>query len=69
MQEAFKKQKEENEEKWGLVMVTPQEVVEYTKKFGSENFSEKIDSKIDAYGFGVGYADGKKFDPTKRLEA
>lgn len=69
-QEAFEKQKKENEEKgWGLVMVMPQEVVEHVKDFRTENFNKNAGSKLDANAFGIGYTDGKKFDPTKRLEA
>ena len=70
VQEAFEKQQEENEEKgWGLVMVMPQEVVEHVKDFKTENFNKNAGSKLDANAFGIGYTDGKKFDPTKRLEA
>lgn len=69
VQEAFEKQKEENEEKgWGLVMVMPQEVVEHVKDFRTENFNKNAGSKLDVDAFGIGYTDGKKFDPTKRLE-
>lgn len=69
-QEAFEKQKKENEEKgWGLVMVMPQEVTEHIKDFKRENFNKNAGSKLDANAFGIGYTDGKKFDPTKRLEA
>ena len=69
-QEAFEKQKKENEEKgWGLVMITPQEVTEHAKDFKRENFNKNAGSKLDANAFGIGYTDGKKFDPTKRLEA
>ena len=70
VQETFEKQQEENEEKgWGLVMVIPQEVVEHVKDFKTENFNKNAGSKLDANAFGIGYTDGKKFDPTKRLEA
>lgn len=48
-------------------MVTPQEVTEHVKDFKRENFNKNVGSKLDANAFGIGYADGQKFDPTKRL--
>lgn len=44
-------------------------IVEHVKDFKTENFNKNAGSKLDANAFGIGYTDGKKFDPTKRLEA
>lgn len=66
---AFEKQAEENAEQgWGLVMVMPQEVEEYTQHFRQEKFDKHIEERVRGDGFVEGYEDGQNFDPTKRLQ-
>lgn len=66
---AFEKQQEEKAEQgWGLVMVMPQEVEEYTQDFRKETFDKKIEERIKGDGFLQGYRDGQKFNPTKRIQ-
>lgn len=64
---AFQKQKEENEQGWGLVMVIPKEVEDAANSLGRARFTAKAAGNIYRSEYNSGYRDGKAFDPTKRL--
>ena len=67
MSVAFLKQKEENEQGWGLVMVIPKEVSEAAKSLRHEKFDDRAEKRIYHREYKNGYLDGSEFDPTKRL--
>lgn len=67
MSVAFLKQKKENEQGWGLVMVIPKEVSEAAKSLRREKFDECAEKQINHREYKNGYLDGSEFDPTKRL--
>lgn len=68
---AFKRQAEEKEQEWGLVMVVPKEVddsmqdMEKGKAFQNANMQSYRDSR--AYT-AAGFSDGEQFDPNRRIE-
>lgn len=67
IQEAFAKQQEQNEDGWGLVLVTPKEVQEAAKDLGKEKFRSRAEEDISAEEFTKGLREGRKFDPSKRI--
>lgn len=62
---AFQKQKKENEQSWGLVMVVPKEVEDAANSLGRKR--SKVRTNIYRNEYSSGYEDGKAFDPMKRL--
>lgn len=62
---ALEIQKEEHAE-WGLVMVKPEEVNEYTKSLGSKSVKTKK-SSFNPYAYMKGQNDGKNFDTHRVL--
>lgn len=65
---SFERQQEEKaEEGWGLVMVVPKEVIEATEDFHKEDFHSNAEKDIYGGAYFKGCADGKKFDPSRRL--
>lgn len=65
---AFQKQKEENEQGWGLVMVIPKEVEDAANSMGRGiRFKARAEESIYSSEYSAGYEDGIVFDPTKRL--
>lgn len=67
--EAFKKQEEQDETGWGLVMVVPKEVHDAVKELKPESIGEAAASRASKALFYDGYEDGKKFDPSTKLTA
>ena len=65
--EAFRKQQEENEQGWGLVLVMPKEVEEASQHLGNKEFNARSQRDISREEYAKGYYTGKEFDPTKRL--
>lgn len=65
--EAFQKQKEENEQEWGLVLVMPKEVEEATKNMGHQKFHAQSQEQLFREEYYRGLEHGTKFDPTKKL--
>lgn len=69
LKDAFEEQEEEHEQEWGLVMVTPQAVVDAMKDMGKASSYGKADFSGDKIHFArEGYEDGQKFDPSTKLE-
>jgi hypothetical protein len=68
LQIAFEEQAEQQENGWGLVLVTPKEVEEAAKHLGHEKFEAKSQKHIDSESFYDGYHEGKNFKPERRLE-
>lgn len=66
--EAFKKQKEEKEEGWGLVMTMATEVKEACKDLINENYKSAAMNTIDPHAYERGFKDGKDFDPCTKLD-
>lgn len=69
IEKALEKQQEDNQAEWGLVLAIPEEVISATKHFGNKQFAPKAQENISASAFYEGYAQGKEFDPKRRLEA
>lgn len=69
IKKAFEKQEEENKSSWGLVLVTPQEVLEAVQNWKEETFSANAEEYILAKEYKDGYIYGKEFDPAKRLRS
>lgn len=67
VKEAFRKQQEENEQGWGLVLSIPKEVIEASKHLGKEEFKARAVQEISGDAYARGYYTGKEFDPTKRI--
>lgn len=69
LSDAFDEQDRNNQE-YAIVLVTPEKVHEATKHMKRNN--AKLHTGKDTYGSSVyaseGYADGKRFDPTTKLE-
>lgn len=66
VEDAFEKQSEENESGWGLVMVVPKEVKDYTEGFGVAHLMPGKVLALNEYYEGVN--DGKNFDMGSRLQ-
>ena len=64
---AFRKQQEDNEQGWGLVLVMPKEVEEASQHLGKAEFRARSQEDISGSAYARGYLQGKAFDPTKRL--
>lgn len=64
---AFERQGEENREEWGLVLVMPKEVTEAAQHLGHEHFKSSAEDNISAGAYRQGYAEGREFDPTRRI--
>ena len=65
--EAFRKQREENEQGWGLVLVMPKEVEEASQHLGHEQFQSRAQKHLQGSEYYRGFGEGTEFDPTKRL--
>lgn len=69
LKDAFDKQEEEHEQEWGLVLVTPQAVVDAMKNMGKAQSYGKADFSGHKIHFArEGYEDGQKFDPSTKLD-
>lgn len=67
LRKAFDRQKAEHSE-WGLVLVTPKEVLDEMKSgFKYRTYRPQAARQIDANEYRTGFADGKQFDPSKRI--
>ena len=67
LDEAFKKQQEQNESEWALVMVMPKEVSEAAQDLGHKAFNARAIQDINESYYSAGYLDGTKFSPRHRL--
>lgn len=65
--EAFKRQEQENESGWGLVLSIPQEVKEATADFRRKDFKSRAQEQIEGDMYYKGLQEGKEFDPQKRI--
>ena len=65
---AFEEQQETNEDRWGLVLVMPQEVLDASQHLDHKEFHSRAEETIAASAYTKGYNHGKEFDPTKRLK-
>lgn len=68
---AFKRQQEEKQQEWGLVLVTPKEVQEASAHWSKRRFNARAaqSENLHMNAFNSGYADGEQFDPKHRLRA
>ena len=68
---SFKRQQEEKQQEWGLVLVTPKEVQEASAHWSKRGFNARAaqSENLHMSAFNSGYADGKRFDPKHRLNA
>lgn len=67
LRKAFDQQKAEHSKEWGLVLVTPKEVLEEISGFKHRTHRPKAVKQIDADEYRIGFSDGKQFDPAKRI--
>ena len=67
IQTALERQDEEKRDEWGLVLVMPKEVQEASQHLGKEDFKARTEDTIDHRAYSQGYAQGKEFDPSRRL--
>jgi len=67
IQTALARQDEEKRDEWGLVLVMPKEVQEASRHLGKEDFKARTEDTIDHRSYSQGYAEGKEFDPSRRL--
>lgn len=68
LSDAFKEQTKEHQE-WGLVLVTPKAVTDAMSDMGKGSSYGSVDIRGRNRDFlAQGYQDGKKFDPSHRLE-
>lgn len=61
------KEKEENE-KYGLVLVVPKEVMDGCKGMKKENFRANVEENISRREYERGFVNGKAFNPHKRIK-
>lgn len=68
---AFKKQQEEKQQVWGLVLVTPKMVREASAHWKQDEFKARAAhaENLHMSAFNSGYVDGKRFDPKHSLKA
>lgn len=64
---ALKGQDVEKHDDWGLVLVVPKEVQDASQYLGKEEFRARTEDTIDPKAYAQGYAQGKEFDPARRL--
>lgn len=67
--EAFERQTQENQQ-WGLVLVVPQEVKDKAAEMGEGSSFKELDTPQHISEFEAmrqGYAEGREFDPTRRI--
>lgn len=64
---AFRNQQKEKEQEWGLVLVVPQEVKDYTSSFKAENFEAKAANNINEDTYRAGVRDGRNFSTKEVL--
>lgn len=70
LMQAYQAQDKEKKQEWGLVLVTPQPVLDLVAKLTEDKKKYKLASfdGARAYYGRLGLEDGKKFDPTHRIE-
>lgn len=65
VQEAFNKQKQENEAGWGLIMVVPKEVNDACQHFSEDKYKSKHSVYCGAES--AGREEGRRFSPNSRI--
>ncbi len=65
---ALEAQDEAHRGEWGLVLVMPQEVQAAAQYLGKHPFRARTERNIDPEVYSQGYEQGKKFDPSRRLD-
>lgn len=69
LQKAFEEQQKQHDQEWGLVLVVPQAVTDAMKDMGKASSYAKPDYSGHKRNFArEGYEDGRKFDPSTKLE-
>ncbi len=66
---AFKEQKSQKEEGWGLVMVMPIEVKDACSDMQRQAFNAAALDRMNRSAYAQGVEDGKKFDPGTKLNS
>ena len=65
--DAFSGQQEEHKDEWGLALTIPKEVMDASGHLGHDDFKARAQEGILPGGYARGYADGSRFDPSRRL--
>lgn len=67
--DAFAKQEKQHDQTWGIVLVTPQSVLDAISAMGKATAYGSIDCSGSKKKYALeGYEDGKKFDPSTKLQ-
>lgn len=64
---AFEEQQKQNESGWGLVLVTPKEVLKETENWGKQKFEAQAQRRIEGDAYAEGFSHGKQFKPERRI--
>lgn len=67
LREAFRQQMANHSEEWGLVLVKPKEVMDAVSGWKQRTYHSRAANQIDLREYQNGVADGKRFDPARRL--
>ena len=67
VEKSFEKQQEENEQEWGLVMLTPEEVNRAAKELNLKKAGRVKQQAMSKGAFESGMEDGKNFNPHSRI--
>ncbi len=64
---AFQRQQQENQSTWGLILTTPQEVLDAISGMEKQHYQPKAFQALSRQEYFQGFEEGKKFDPTIKL--
>lgn len=64
---AFQRQQQENQSTWGLILTTPQEVLNVISGMEKQHYQPKAFQTVSEQEYFQGLEEGKKFDPTTKL--
>lgn len=65
--DAFSGQQEEHKDEWGLVLTVPKAVIDASGHLENKEFNARAQDQILRDGYEKGYADGERFNPSRRL--
>lgn len=66
---AFQRQQQENQSTWGLILKTPQQVLDAISGMEKQYYQPKAFQTVSRQEYFQGLEEGKKFDPTTKLSS
>lgn len=66
---AFQRQQQENQSAWGLILTTPQQVLDAISGMEKQHYRPKVFQTVSRQEYFRGLEEGKKFDPTTKLSS